>query len=392
VDYAEDTSQTYGYDSYTNAFFAYKSVKVGASDTAYADISGTSTIANEVYFTTTNAAVATVSPSSASSTHQQVTFTGVSEGFAQGLAKLHDPAKDNVAANIGVYLYEQDSYTMAFVVVHEDDDDVQDFNVGKGKSNQIAIAPGLDMVLDTTTTSGDDTIVVSNVTTGPDGICQTTAHPQDDQIITVGQGKAYAVCVSPGANGKRDTIKSGNDEYFGESINAGWDGICDTTADHVDDLQTAPFSAGDLKTYLNDQVYNQAIVKWTTVTRESDCTCNWDLNCDDDVEYGGGSWSSEENVIKTNCDPGSYDEVVFVIPWYSNGRSGKALPGQKYSFVVAFPGWDSKWTTAHEMGHAKFSLPDLNLPNSTDSANLMWNESFVGGKRLRESQWQQIQP
>jgi hypothetical protein len=345
VDYAEDTTtpQTYGYDSYTNTFFPYKSVKVGSpngTDTAYADISGTSAIANEVYFTTTNAAVATVSPSSASSTHQQVTFTGVSEGFAQAHARLHDPAKQNIAASMGVYPYEQDNYTMVFRVIWEEDDDVQDINVGDSGSSETD------------------------------------------------------VCVSCGANGKRDTNKSGDDVYSGENILVGPDKVCDSWADDTNDLISIPASltANNLHNHLNNETYNQAIVSWS-VSSIGACTCNWDLDNDGEVDIGyPGGWSSEENVIISNCDPGgSHHVIVYYVKNPDPVYAGMAPTPGTFAFVYTDAASDDKNVTAHEIGHAKFSLPDLDPNSSSDTNNLMWHAEPLG-KRLRTGQWQQIHP
>jgi len=388
VDYTEDSSQTYGYDSYTNSFFPCKSVKVGDTDTVYADISGSS-MAGEVYFNSSNTTYVTVSPSQASGTHQQVTFTGVAEGFAQGLADLHDPFTC-LAANIGVYPYNQDSYDLAIRVVHEDDD-VQDIPVGQGKPNQPAIAPGNNFFLDTTTTSGDDTIVVSNVWTGPDGICQTTAQGDDVQIILVGQGKPNTVCVSLGANGKQDTIISGNDDYFGSDISTGWDGICDTTADNTDDLSTDPYTSAVLQTYLNETIYNQAVVTWSVI-KFSAKDWNFDLNRDGQLDVSTSGWTAEQLEIINNCDPpGSYDQVVFIVNNPDESWCGCCIPGQKYSFVFPDNSPDEKETTAHEIGHGKFSLPDLQPPGSNDDYNLMWHEHNAYKWRLRKNQWIQIQ-
>jgi hypothetical protein len=392
VDYTEDTSQTYGYDSYTDSptidYFPYKSVKVGDSDTAYAD----SSMASGVYFTSSNTGNVTVSPSQASSTHQQVTFQGVSEGFAQGLAELYDPAAyDIIAAAIGVYAYNPDSYKVAIRVIHEDDDDVQEIDKYKGKPNQVAIAPGSNMILDTTTTSGDDTIVVSNVLTGPDGICQTTAQGDDYPVIPVGQGKPDTICVSVGDNGKLDTNKSGNDEYFGDNISTGWDGICDTTADNIDDPSTDPFSNPvTLQNFLNNNIYHQAVVVWT-VTKITATAVNWDLDRDGELDVAQSGWSSEEEVIINNCDPGgSHDVIVYYVDNPDKSYCGRAQKPGTFCFVYPDKSPDENITTSHELGHAKFALDDLEPPSSSDSENIMWHQFDANKWRLRKNQWETI--
>jgi hypothetical protein len=119
----------------------------------------------------------------------------------------------------------------------EGNDDVQEIDVGKGKPNQTAVDDGVNNILETVGESDDQT-AIHYVTTGADGICDTTKNNlipsgDDDQVIQVGKGKADQICVSPGPNGKRDTNKSGNDEFTGESIHTGSDGICNTTANNT---------------------------------------------------------------------------------------------------------------------------------------------------------------
>jgi hypothetical protein len=266
------------------------------------------------------------------------------------------------------------------------------YSSGKGEPDQVAIAPGANMILDTTTTSGDDTIVVSNVMTGPDGICQTTAQGDDDQVITVGQGKPDTICVSIGANGKLDTNKSGNDEYFGDNISTGWDGICNTTADDIDDPSTDPFSdPAVLQNYLNNDIYNQAVVYWT-VTKKTATDVNWDLDRDGQLDIGHpGPWSSEEEVIINNCDPGgTHDVIVYYVDNPDTSYGGMSpIPGT-FCFVYPDETPDEKNFTSHELGHAKFGMDDLDSPDSYDTENLMWY-SGSANKWLRLNQWIDIQ-
>jgi hypothetical protein len=333
VDYSEDTNQDYGYDSYTNSFFPYKSVEVGETDTVYADISGTSGVAGKVYFTSTDESYVTVSPSQASSTHQQVTFEGISEEFAQGPAELYDPdTYDIEAASIGVYAYNQDSYTLAFRVIHEDDDDVQE------------MAP------------------------------QTSGSSETD------------VCVSCGANGKRDTIKSGDDVYSGENILVGPDKVCDSVADGTDEQSTCPYTATELKDYLNETIYNQAVFNWTTVDKLDDMDVNFDLNRDGYIDVS--SWKTAEmDVVIDQCKNLSYNYNIFIVNNPSDGSCGYMDYGQMYGFV--HPDHCTSCvdrTTAHELGHGAFSQ---NHSAAEDTENLMRDRSC--GERLRKGQWEAIQ-
>jgi len=342
VDFVEDTSQIYGFDNYTYCptytFFPQKSVRVSKSDTAKAQIEG-SGLASSVYFLSSNTSEVTVSPSQASSSPQTVTFTGIAEGFTTVWSKLNSAGPYGAnAAVIGVAPYVKDGYTLAVRVVHEDDDDVQ------------VIAPGA---------SGSSTT---------------------------------SICVSPGPNGKRDTIKGGDDVYSGEDILVGPNKICDTTADNTDDMSTDPYSASELEGFLNNIIYNQAVVKWT-VMKFSDMTVNFDLNNDGKLDVS--SWTtSEENEIINACDPGeSFDVVVFIVNNPSNSSyAGGSYPNQKYAFVFPDISPDETETTAHEIGHAKFGLPDLSYPDSSDTYNLMWwAQEYSFGWKLRKGQWDVIQ-
>ena len=70
---------------------------------------------------------------------------------------------------------------------------------------------------------------------------------------------------------------------------------------------------------------------------------------------------------------------------------GVSYPGARYAFVFPDVSADEKRTTAHELGHAIASFPDLNSPGSSDQNNLMWIGSGTWGTRLRYGQWAQIQ-
>jgi len=238
------------------------------------------------------------------------------------------------AAVIGVPAYNEDSYTLAVRVVHEEDDDVQ------------VILPGQ---------SGNS---------------------------------ATDVCVSSGNNGKRDTIKGGDDVYSGQNILVGANLRCDTTADNTDDM-TDSYSASGLISYLNDYVYNQAVVKWSTITQLSDMTVNFDLNNDGDLDIS--SWTTAEmDVIINQCNPSGYDNVVFLVNDPSILCRGISSLGVRYAFVFPDMGGNEDLIIAHELGHAAFSLGDLSPEPPlyiVDNDNLMYYDE---GVRLRVGQWNQI--
>jgi hypothetical protein len=147
--------------------------------------------------------------------------------------------------------------------------------VGQGAPDSTCVDAGANGVLDTAAASGDDVLDApgNRITSGPDGICDTTADPDDDQTLPVGEGTPDALCidsgadgicdtaadpnddqllpvgqgtpdtrcVGPGVNGTLQTAPAGDDEevqsiFFGLFISTGPDGLCDTTAMTGDDV------------------------------------------------------------------------------------------------------------------------------------------------------------
>ncbi|MCH7924796.1 MAG: hypothetical protein IIC51_04610, partial [Planctomycetes bacterium] len=98
--------------------------------------------------------------------------------------------------------------------------------------NAVAITAGLNGTLDTAPVA-DDGVSGDTITTGPDGICNTTAAGDDVQVIPVGQGQAGQTCVGQGVNAFRDTPNGdvlGDDVVSGADVTTGPDGVCNTTA------------------------------------------------------------------------------------------------------------------------------------------------------------------
>ncbi len=102
----------------------------------------------------------------------------------------------------------------------------------------------------------DDNFSSTYLTTGEDGICDTTAAGDDSQLVAVGFGfpdpNAYSFpvrAILPGANGVINTTAAGDDVASvnpcdgSPYIAPGPDGICDTIA-AGDDLQAIPVGQG----------------------------------------------------------------------------------------------------------------------------------------------------
>jgi hypothetical protein len=89
-------------------------------------------------------------------------------------------------------------------------DDIFLFAKGQGLPQQPCVVPGSSGIL-VSAPQGDDAIAGGQITTGNDGICNTTAQGTDAQLIPVGQGAPYAPCIGPGPNGVLDSSPSGAD-------------------------------------------------------------------------------------------------------------------------------------------------------------------------------------
>ena len=81
------------------------------------------------------------------------------------------------------------------------------------------------------------------ISVGEDGICNTTANTGDIQLLQVGKGRSHQVCIEPGLGGVLETSASTDDEVSGNRINSGDNGICDTHA-KGNDFQAIPYGKG----------------------------------------------------------------------------------------------------------------------------------------------------
>lgn len=157
-------------------------------------------------------------------------------------------------------------------------------------------------------------------------------------------------------------------------------------------MSTDPYTASALQNYLNNTIYNQAVVKWTVV-KLADMTVNFDLNNDGDIDVS--SWTTDEqDEIIGQCNPVGYDKVVFIVDNPNQSYCGVSHSGSRYAFVFPNLSTNHTLTTAHELGHAAFSLSDINPnstpPTNTDFYNLMWYTNDYLGTKLRMEQWGQI--
>jgi hypothetical protein len=100
----------------------------------------------------------------------------------------------------------------------------------------------------------------------------------DVQKLTVGANVGKnEVCVEAGPNGFRDTNPQGDDQVVGNNITSGADGICDTTANDQNLSPSNLPTATQVEDFLNTKAWgNQANVHFT-VTR-TDHVVNYDLD------------------------------------------------------------------------------------------------------------------
>ena len=383
AEWQENTGQAYGYDDFTRTGAPYKSVKVARSDTCRLDITPAAS-ANDVYLTSSNENRVTVAPAQCSSSPQTVTVTGVSKGDSEINAR-GGSATAQSCAHMTAAAYNQVFKTAAIILVHEENDDEQAIPVGQGQPNATCVTAGANGTLDTTP-GGDDQVAGSTITTGSNGICNTSSSGDDVQMIPVNQGQPNQICVRAGSNGFRDTNELNDDTVAGNDITTGPDGVCDTAANATDVMST-DVSTAAVKNYLNHEVYDQSVFTWH-VTRMATRTINFDLNRDG--QFDDSTWTTAEmDAVINGAGNANYDHNIFLVDNPTYGGFGFADFNQRYVFVNPDISPHPPTTSAHELGHAGFGLTHgsgLGIPVNimTQGAQTKW--------RLFKGQWDQINP
>jgi len=90
-------------------------------------------------------------------------------------------------------------------------DDQQLIAVNNGKADEVYLYPGKDLILDSIP-GGDDQLVLSAITSGANGIAETIVLNDDFSIIPYGEGLSFATCVTPGFNNSLDTANASGDD------------------------------------------------------------------------------------------------------------------------------------------------------------------------------------
>lgn len=267
------------------------------------------------------------------------------------------------------------------------------------------ITTGPNGVCDTTAT-GDDVQVIpvgngkpnaTAIDTGADGICDTNKAGDDTPLITNGNGLPNHTCVSPGTNSIRDTNNSGDDLVTGESISTGPDGICDTTANSTDVAPVNVPTVAALRTYLNDTTWGKQANVHFTVTR-SNSTVNFDIDRDgmlDDpyLTSSGGTKSPEEwgeiNEITTSAKDATVHFNIYYVDSYeypvalSDRTRGEAWIGDAHS-------GSTEYITAHEVGHL---IGRVGHAGATVGIDLMGAiDSIASPCRIIKKDWDYVNP
>ena len=398
VVFTEDAAQKYGFDNQiapATADDPWKSVEKGQKDKATATIDPAAA-ANKTFFTSSDVAKFKITPAQATASPQTVEVEGVAKGQAVAEARA-GKATGPVAGKMNVWVREKRTKSVGIRLIHCEKDDIQAIPKDKGKPNTVCIKAAAMMGLKTKAADlkGDDTIDGTTVTTGPDGICQTTAAMGDTQEIAVGNGKSGEVCVHPGVNNKRDTKAAGDDVVDGEAIKTGPNGICNTTAATAN-LTSTDVTVADVTTHLNSKVYNQAVFEWQ-VTKLQPKTVRWDLNQDGKLSDGGAWPPAEMKAINDEAaDPG-YDYMIYIVSRSELDIYGRMGFGSSYGFVYADTAPFPPKTVAHELGHGAFSLrhtdgTQLGTPADPDNIMMQGAGSATTLWRLRKFQWDVINP
>lgn len=401
VEFKEYPNQNFGFDNYgENSAIPWKSVVVGESDSVLVNITPAEDH-NHIFFKSTNTSNVSISPGKADSGSQGVVVTG----NAYGTSDLQANGDEENGININkmkVQAYNKRSLTVAIILIAEVNDDNQLIPVGEGSPYETAITAGNNNILNSTK-GGDDEIAGNTINTGFNGICESKALFDDNQVIGVDSGLAYSDCIDKGLNHDWDTKYAiGDDQWAGDVINTGADGICNTKAKDSTIVSTDTYDLS-LGGYLN-KVYGQAGIEWT-VYRLPECHCNYDINKDDSLDTkinDGVDWmTAEMKIIAKSCGDTTYYRNIFLVDRSTAGTLGEMKQNQRYGFIHAdeanvYP-YDPLNVIAHELGHSlglnhTYELKEDPLPSTEvqDPENLM--HPLYSGWKLRKNQWDIINP
>jgi hypothetical protein len=387
--FQEYEDQKYGFDDYTNGPDSpWKSLQAGDNDQVKINITPSEDFSS-LFYHSYNENIMTVTPKKPTAASDKISLQGKVTGLGEVEVNCGSESGDKVN-ELKVWILKEKYKTLGLILIVEENDDVQVIPVGYGLPNQVAIIADPSGKINTIP-AGDDVLSsdAMSISTGPNGVCETKATGMDFQQIPYHQGKPNQICVSAGNNGTRNTMYcSGDDAFSGTDITTGPDGICNTYAKSTN-VPNTDVDDNDVDDYLNF-VYKQAAIKWT-VFRLPPCVVNYDLDADGmidvDSQSAGTMWTSEEKAIIDKCAEKSLDYNVFLVD-YPNipAYGGLAHLNQSLAFIFAAGNPEPVHSIVHELGHC------MNLDHAdNDKGNIMF--PFVGGgTRLRFDQWMKINP
>ena len=357
----------YGFDN-TKEGEVWQSIELARNDKVTYNIKPDSTF-NNVYFHADPSHMLSVSSYKAESSSQELTLTSKGmEGTSEVIVSV-DSTKGEVINNLKVQVYSKKRKNLRVIILHEENDDVQEVAVG------YRVAP-------------------------------------------------HTVCVSAGANGFLDTRPNwvggepdleGDDEIDEKgNITVGANGICETEA-LSRSLKTRSIDVSKLRNVLNNVIYNQAVFEWNVVDVQ-EISINWDLNknqvfeifdyntsfqlvmgsefkaLDDELNGARGLFTRDQDshfiIISDHSEPIVLNNRLSDPYGYHLGE-----PYGQYTFVFGHKSPDIYLTIAHELGHSAFGFKD-NTYKVRQPLNLMNHvqlEDYINRILLLKEQWDVIQ-
>ncbi len=344
--------------------------------------------ATRIGFDSANTGIATVTPAAAAGSPQVLQIGGVVNDETLIRARTATSGTLRTLTAGGKPRLER---TLAIHAVTEQNDDVQVVPLGRGEPNQTCVTAGADAL--NTTPGGDDVLTgTTSIHTGPNGICDSFAAADDVQVIAVGQGRPNGPCVGQGANVFRDTPNAqvlGDDAIVGNDISSGPNGICQSTFNATNLVPVDVPTAAALQAHLNAVWGLQANI-FFTVTR-TDAVRNYDLNRNgnlsdppdfgtfdevDAMSAGVANTGVNYNIyfVRTYSHPVAYTETTRDEAYVGDGK----LPTATALFVVA-----------HEMGHLLGRIGHDN----TSALNLMFDvDQGTNPCEVRRADWRAVNP
>lgn len=247
---------------------------------------------------------ATVTPDSASGTSPLTLAIEGSNTFGENENTYEGTLKINGVAALQLAFYKRREVKLA---VHEitlinDDleaeyvksygDPAEPIAIGEGKPNAVCIRKGENGIVNSTP-GGDDVAPGGGIiTTGANGICETTVAVDDEPIIELGKGEPNAVIINPGPNNELNTAPNEpdantplpgggvfgaqDDTVIGTTITTGPDGIRQTPAPKPVQPPVNVPSQASMEEYL-DRIFGTQANIWFEISSWNESNAAFDV-------------------------------------------------------------------------------------------------------------------